>query len=50
MRVEKAYHGWGADSCSKHMMFDAGLEKFIDFEKTDFGGGLAMLAQKNQPP
>jgi len=50
MRLEKAYHGWGADFGSEYSMFDAGLEKFIDFDKPDFIGREMVLAQRNQKP
>ena len=48
MRIEKAYHGWGADFGSEYTMFDAGLEKFIDFEKRDFIGRNAVLNQRGR--
>ncbi|MDH3759499.1 MAG: FAD-dependent oxidoreductase [Gammaproteobacteria bacterium] len=50
MRVEKAYHGWGSDFGSEYTMFDAGLEKFIDFDKADFIGRDAVMSQKQQTP
>jgi len=50
MRIEKAYHGWGADFGTEYTMFDAGLEKFIDFDKKNFTGRNAVLEQKTRPP
>lgn len=50
MRIEKAYHGWGADFGSEYSMFDSGLEKFIDFNKPDFIGREAVLKQREQKP
>ena len=50
MRVEKTYHGWGSDFGSEYTMFDAGLEKFIDYDKPDFIGRDAVLLQRAQPP
>jgi len=50
MRLEKAYHGWGSDFGSEYTMFDAGLEKFIDFEKEDFIGKKAVVQQNNKKP
>jgi dimethylglycine dehydrogenase len=50
MRVEKAYHGWGSDFGSEYTMFDAGLEKSIDFDKADFIGREAVIAQSEQSP
>jgi len=46
MRLEKAYHGWGADFGTEYTMFDAGLEKFIDFDRVDFIGSKAALRQR----
>ena len=50
MRIEKAYHGWGSDIGTEYTMFDAGLEKFIDYEKPDFVGHEAVLRQREQSP
>jgi dimethylglycine dehydrogenase len=50
MRIEKAYHGWGADFGSEYTMFDAGLEKFVDFDKPDFIGREALLEQRERKP
>ncbi|MCP4766159.1 MAG: FAD-dependent oxidoreductase [Gammaproteobacteria bacterium] len=50
MRIEKAYHGWGADFGTEYTMFDAGLEKFVDFEKADFTGREAVLRQRQSKP
>ncbi|MED5392623.1 MAG: FAD-dependent oxidoreductase [Pseudomonadota bacterium] len=49
MRIEKAYHGWGADFGTEYTMYDAGLEKFIDFTKSDFVGRDAVLQQRADP-
>lgn len=50
MRIEKAYHGWGSDFGSEYTMFDAGLEKFVNFDKADFIGREAVLKQRTQKP
>jgi len=50
MRLEKAYHAWGADFGSEYTLFDTGLEKFADFEKQDFIGREAVLRQIAQQP
>ena len=50
MRLEKAYHGWGSDFGSEYTMFDAGLEKFIDFNKKDFIGKEAAVHQREAKP
>lgn len=50
MRIEKAYHGWGADFGTEYTMFDAGLEKFVAFDKPDFIGRDAVLRQRQSAP
>ena len=49
MRVEKAYHAWGADFGTEYTPFDAGLEAFVDFDKAEFTGREAVLAQQQSP-
>lgn len=50
MRTEKAYHGWGSDFGTEYTMFDAGLEKFVDFDKSVFTGRKAVLRQREARP
>ena len=50
MRLEKTYHGWGADFGTEYTMFDAGLEHFIDYHKPDFVGRDAVLRQRESAP
>ena len=50
MRLEKAYHGWGADFGTEYTMQDAGLGKFIDNNKQDFVGRHSVLEQLQQTP
>ena len=50
MRIEKAYHGWGADFGTEYTPFDAGLERFIDFDKLEFTGREAILRQRESGP
>ena len=45
MRLEKGYHGWGADFGTEYTVFDAGLERFVDFDKADFVGREAVCRQ-----
>ncbi len=45
MRIEKAYHGWGAELGVEYTMFDAGLEKHVDLQRTGFIGREAVLGQ-----
>ncbi len=50
MRIEKGFHGWGADFGVEYTMFDAGLEGFAKMDKPDFTGKAAMLEQANLTP
>ncbi len=45
MRIEKGYHGWGADFGTEYTLFDAGLEKFAHTQKGDFIGRDAVVSQ-----
>lgn len=45
MRIEKGYHGWGADFGTEYTLFDAGLAKFANMSKTDFIGRAAVEQQ-----
>jgi dimethylglycine dehydrogenase len=47
MRLEKGYHGWGADFGTEYTLFDAGLEAFVKFDKPDFIGRDAVLRQRD---
>ncbi len=49
MRIEKGYHGWGADFGIEYTAFDAGLDRFVSREKPDFVGRDAFLIQADQP-
>ncbi|MEM7224339.1 MAG: FAD-dependent oxidoreductase [Pseudomonadota bacterium] len=49
MRLEKAYHAWGADFGCEYTLFDAGLEGFVNFDKPDFVGRDAVLRQQETP-
>ncbi len=46
MRLEKGYHGWGADFGIEYTVFDSGLERFVRFDKPRFTGRDAVLKQK----
>ena len=48
MRLEKAYRLWGADMSADWTPLQAGMERFVDFEKGDFIGRDALLEQKKQ--
>lgn len=45
MRIEKGYHGWGADFGTEYTLFDAGLGRFAHMTKGDFVGRAAVAAQ-----
>ena len=47
MRVEKGYHGWGADFGTEYTLFDAGLSKFANMEKGPFTGREAVVRQSD---
>ncbi|UWQ93667.1 FAD-dependent oxidoreductase (plasmid) [Rhodobacteraceae bacterium M382] len=49
MRLEKGYHGWGADFGIEYTAFDASLDRFVSKKKDSFVGRDAFLAQANQP-
>ncbi len=46
MRLEKCYRGWKADLSTEFTPLEAGLSRFVDFEKGDFLGREALLAQQ----
>ncbi len=50
MRVEKGYHGWGADFGTEYTLFDAGLGRFASMKKGDFIGRDAVVAQSAAQP
>ncbi len=49
MRIEKGYHGWGADFGTEYTLHDAGLARFANLAKP-FIGRDAMERQATQPP
>jgi dimethylglycine dehydrogenase len=44
LRLEKAYRLWGADMSADYTPLEAGLERFVAFDKGDFVGREALLA------
>jgi dimethylglycine dehydrogenase len=46
LRLEKAYRAWGADINSEVTPLEAGLERFVAFDKGDFVGRDALLRQR----
>ncbi len=49
MRIEKGYHGWGADFGTEYTLFDAGLGRFANMTKGDFVGRAAVESQADSP-
>lgn len=50
LRMEKAYRGWGSELTNEIDMFEADMERFIRFDKTDFIGRQASLMLKQRGP
>ena len=46
MRLEKAYRLWGADMSADYTPLEAGLERFVAFDKGEFVGREALLARR----
>ena len=46
MRLEKSYRMWGADLTREYSILEAGLDRFIQFEKDEFIGKKALRRQK----
>jgi glycine cleavage system aminomethyltransferase T len=48
LRLEKAYRLWGADMSADYTPLEAGLERFVAFDKGDFVGRDALLDREPQ--
>jgi dimethylglycine dehydrogenase len=48
LRLEKGYRLWGADMSADYTPLEAGLERFVDFDKGPFLGRDALLRQREQ--
>jgi glycine cleavage system aminomethyltransferase T/glycine/D-amino acid oxidase-like deaminating enzyme len=48
LRLEKAYRLWGADLSADWTPLEAGLERFVAFDKGDFLGREALLRQRER--
>jgi len=46
MRLEKAYRLWGSDMSADYTPLEAGMGRFVDFEKGDFIGRDVLLRQR----
>ena len=51
LRIEKGYRTWKGDLSSDYTMLEAGLERFVKFDKPqDFPGKAALLAERERGP
>ena len=48
LRVEKGYRAWKGDLSTDYSLLEAGLDRFIRFDKPDFPGKAAVLAEKQR--
>jgi len=48
LRLEKGYRGWKVDLSTDYTICQAGLERFIQWDKPDFLGKQALMAEKEQ--
>ncbi|WP_420557788.1 GcvT family protein [Roseovarius sp.] len=49
LRIEKGYRAWKGDLSTDYSMLEAGLERFVKFDKAqEFTGKAALLAEKQQ--
>ncbi len=46
LRIEKAYAGWGVDLTNEITPIEAGLERFVKYDKGEFVGRRALLERK----
>jgi dimethylglycine dehydrogenase len=50
LRLEKGYGVWSLEFSSSNTPAMCGLDRYIDFDKGDFIGRAAALAERSQPP
>ncbi|MFO1070124.1 MAG: FAD-dependent oxidoreductase [Geminicoccaceae bacterium] len=48
MRLEKSYRLWGTDLNAENSLLEAGMDRFVRFQKPDFTGRDALLRQKEK--
>lgn len=50
LRIEKGYRAWKGDLSTDYTLLEAGLARFIDWDKPDFRGKQALLAEAARAP
>lgn len=50
LRVEKGYRAWKGDLSTDYTLLEAGLERFVHFDKPAFPGRAALMAQAETGP
>ena len=50
LRIDKCYRGWKSDLESGYSPLEASLDRFIDFNKKDFIGRDALMAERDRGP
>ena len=48
LRIEKGYRAWKGDLSTDYSLLEAGLERFVRFEKPGFTGKAALMAEKQR--
>jgi dimethylglycine dehydrogenase len=48
LRLEKAYRAWKAELSTDYTILEAGLERFVKWDKPDFTGKAALLAERQR--
>ena len=49
LRMEKAYKGFGVELTNEITMIEAGMERFVNFDKGDFVGREGLLQRQKEP-
>ncbi len=50
LRLEKVYRGWKGDMTHEYTPLMANLDRFVDFQKPDFKGRIALIAERDRTP
>ncbi|WP_340119242.1 FAD-dependent oxidoreductase [Pelagibius sp. 7325] len=50
LRIEKGYRAWKGDLSTDYTMLQAGLDRFVKWDKPDFIGKAALLSERQQGP